>query len=188
MTSKTLKIACAAIVITAGLAGLAYASRTITTLSDGLFGSPQITRLTMPPSKPVEAPAVLSITSSGTGAQTGQPKGASVRTPAGEKVSPARPPSPKPARTLAVAPPDQADDAVNLPSGRPPSQGRIAVVEGGVQLRKSPGIEAPRIEILKSGSELEVIKSDGRWLYVTTQDGKTGYVHGRLVVNGKPSQ
>lgn len=189
MTSKTLKIACAVFGITVSLAGLGYASGTVTTLSDvGILGSPRITRLILPPLKPVETPQAPSITPSETAEQTVQPKVVPASSPDVEKVSPETSRTTISLRTLAVITPDQADDTVSLPSANPLFEGRIALVEGGVQLRKRPDIDAPRIEILKSGSELDVVKSDGRWLYVTTKDGKTGYVHGRLVVNDKAAQ
>ena len=70
------------------------------------------------------------------------------------------------------------DSAPGEDTGHP---AKVARVNGGAQLRESPGLESRRLAILPSDSEIIVMERAGRWARVRTATGKQGFVHGRLI-------
>ncbi len=80
--------------------------------------------------------------------------------------------------TIIVAPPDFSDEPTT------PQPGDKVVVSTGpdnLNLRNGPEITYLIIDILRSGTVLEVKGSEGVWLEVITPDGTEGWVHGDFV-------
>ena len=70
------------------------------------------------------------------------------------------------------------------PEPETPSAGDKVIVTTGpdnLNLRSGPEITYLIIDILSSGTVLEVIGTEGAWLEVITPDGKEGWVHGNYV-------
>ncbi len=80
--------------------------------------------------------------------------------------------------TIIVAPPDFVEEPTT------PQPGDKVVVSTGpdnLNLRNGPEITYLIIDILSSGTVLEVKGSEGDWLEVITPDGTEGWVHGDFV-------
>jgi len=74
-------------------------------------------------------------------------------------------------------------EAVNEEPAGPAPGDKVAVDTGpdNLNLRDGPAITYLIIDILHSGTELEVIGEEGEWLQVVTPDQKEGWVHGDFV-------
>lgn len=80
--------------------------------------------------------------------------------------------------TIIVAPPDFAEEPTT------PQPGDEVIVSTGpdnLNLRNGPEITYLIIDILSSGTVLEVTGSEGDWLEVITPEGTEGWVHGDFV-------
>jgi SH3 domain protein len=55
-----------------------------------------------------------------------------------------------------------------------------------LSLRKGPGLGEPSLGLLESDTKVDVLETKGNWARITTENGRTGWVMKRYLVNDLP--